>query len=58
VLPFFDQYALSHRVWSRDSRSIVLPLADIRPEPQITVIYADDSRSVELGPGAIAFWSP
>jgi TolB protein len=58
VLPFFDQYALSHRFWSRDSRSIVLPLADTRPEPQVTVIYADGSRSVELGPGAIAFWSP
>jgi TolB protein len=58
VLPFFDQYALSHRFWSRDSRSIVLPLADLRPEAHLTVIDADGSRSVELGPGAIAFWKP
>jgi TolB protein len=58
VLPFFDQYALSHRFWSRDSRSITLPLVDLRPDPHITVIRADGSAPVELGPGAIAFWSP
>jgi TolB protein len=58
VIPFFDQYALSHRFWSRDSRSIVLPLADLRPESHITVIDADGSRSFEVGPGAVAFWSP
>jgi TolB protein len=58
VMPYFDQYALSHRFWSRDSRSIVLPLADLRPDPHLTVIRADGSESRELGPGAIAFWSP
>jgi TolB protein len=58
VLPYFDQYVLSHRFWSRDSRSIVLPLADLRPEPHLTVIRADGSESRELVPGQIAFWSP
>ena len=58
VLPYFDQYALSHRFWSHDSRSIVLPLADTRPDATITVIKADGSESMEIGPGAIAFWRP
>ena len=26
VLPYFDQYALSHRVWSPDGASIALPV--------------------------------
>ncbi len=26
-LPFFDQYALSHRIWSPDSDAVVLPMA-------------------------------
>ena len=58
VLPYFDQYALSHRFWSPDSEAIVLPLVDDRPEPQITVIPADGSEPRALGPGTIAFWSP
>ena len=28
LLPYFDQYALSHRLWSPDSASILLPLVD------------------------------
>ena len=28
ILPYFDQYALSHRVWSPDGTSILLPVID------------------------------
>ena len=28
LLPYFDQYALSHRLWSPDSASLLLPLVD------------------------------
>jgi TolB protein len=58
VLPFFDQYALSHRLWSRDSTAIALPLTDDPAEPQIVVLPADGSPAREIAPGTIAFWSP
>jgi TolB protein len=58
VIPFFDQYALSHGLWSPDSRSIVLPVVDDEASVQITVfdIGAAAPRTVE--PGVVAFWSP
>lgn len=55
-LPYFDQYALSHRIWSPDSRSIVLP---VREEGQdvILVIPVDNGRPQLVAEGDIAFWS-
>jgi TolB protein len=56
-LPFFDQYALSHRVWSPDGRSLVLPVQ----EPEADVIYVvstADGRTRAVAEGAIGFWSP
>ncbi len=57
-LPFFDQYALSHRIWSPDSSSIVLPLVDDTGESRITLIPADGSPSHAIADGVAAFWSP
>ena len=58
VLPFFDQYALSHRFWSADGTSIVLPLDDDQGVSRVTVLPADGSEARVVGAGAIGFWSP
>lgn len=55
-LPYFDQYALSHRVWSPDSRSIVLPVRQ-EDASMILVVPADGSQPTQLAEGEIAFWS-
>jgi TolB protein len=57
-LPFFDQYALSHRVWSPASDAIVLPLVDDTSVSRITIVPADGSPSRVIGDGVSAFWSP
>ncbi len=58
-LPFFDQYALSHRVWAPDSSAVVLPVVDQAGRSQVVVVRADGGA----GPPPIAdavsgFWSP
>jgi len=55
-LPFFDQYALSHRVWSPDSSAIVLPVREA-DQDAILVVPAAGGRSFRLANGEIAFWS-
>ncbi len=57
-LPFFDQYALSHRLWSPAADAIVLPLVDDTNVPRITIVPADGSPSRVVGDGVSAFWSP
>jgi TolB protein len=57
VLPFFDQYALSHRFWSPDGRAIALPLVGAGDVTQITVIPADGSEPHVVANGDIGFWS-
>jgi TolB protein len=57
LLPYFDQYALSHRLWSPDSASIVLPLVD-GSETGLYVIPAEGSEPSRLVDAAIGFWSP
>ncbi len=58
VLPYFDQYALSHRVWAPDSASIVLPLVDGTGRTQIAVVPADGTDGRTIANGESAFWSP
>jgi TolB protein len=58
ILPYFDQYALSHRFWSPDSASIVLPLVDDTGRTKIMVVPADGTDSRSLVAGESAFWSP
>ncbi|MFW6068068.1 MAG: hypothetical protein ACOC9E_00655 [Chloroflexota bacterium] len=56
-LPFFDQYALSHRLWSPDSTALVLPiLEDDRARIYVAAIGGGDVR--HLTDGDMAFWSP
>jgi hypothetical protein len=58
MIPFFDQYALSHRIWSRNSRAILLPLANGTEPTHLVVIPADESTPSRVADGIIGFWSP
>lgn len=55
-LPFFDQYALSHRLWSPDSAALVLP-AELGGTPTVIRLDAADGRMTPLAPGVMAAWS-
>ena len=55
-LVFFDQYALSHNLWSPDSAQIVLPIV-ANGENQIVVISTKSGRTHQVGSGHMAFWS-
>jgi WD40 repeat protein len=57
-LPFADQYARSHRVWSPASDAIVLPLQDETGSSHITIVPADGSSETRIADGVAAFWSP
>lgn len=56
-LPFFDQYALSHRLWSPDSAALVLPILD-DDQARIYVAPLDGNEINPLTNGEMAFWSP
>jgi TolB protein len=55
-LPFFDQYALSHRIWSPDSSALVLPAREGSANV-VLVVPARGGRPYRLAEGDIAFWS-
>ena len=57
-LPYFDQYALSHRVWAPDSSSLLLPLADETGRVQLAALQPDGSPSTLRFDGDVGFWSP
>ena len=56
-LAYFDQYALSHRVWAPDSSSMLLPEIDQGGTTLVTVRFPDGRRPLAF-PGEIGFWSP
>jgi TolB protein len=58
ILPYFDQYALSHRFWAPDSSAIVLPLAEEDGLDRVVVIPADGGDPHEVATGWVGFWSP
>jgi TolB protein len=55
-LPFFDQYALSHRLWSPDSTALVLPI-QVQDEAHIFVVPVNGGQPQEIVQGDMAFWS-
>ncbi|MDQ6793772.1 MAG: hypothetical protein M3067_02895 [Chloroflexota bacterium] len=57
-LPFFDQYARSHRLWSPASDAVVLPLQDETGAGHVTIVPADGSKARPIADGVAAFWSP
>ncbi|MCP4419690.1 MAG: hypothetical protein GY805_24020 [Chloroflexi bacterium] len=56
-LPFFDQYALSHRIWSPNSDALVLPLEE-NGRNQIFIINIATGQKRFLANGSMPFWSP
>jgi TolB protein len=58
VLPFFDQYALSHRFWSPDSSAILLPLVREDGVVGIVVLPADGSEERRIAEGEMGTFSP
>lgn len=57
LLPFFDQYALSHRLWAPDGSSLLMPI--MLPDG-LTQLYAipADGGPVRTLDGIAGFWSP
>ena len=55
-LPFFDQYALSHSLWSPDSSALVLPVREEEGNV-ILVVPTTGGRPFRLAAGDVAFWS-
>lgn len=61
ILPFFDQYARSHRFWSPDSSHLVLAIDDPRRGAGIHVLAVDGpdaGQARRIADGTIGFWSP
>ncbi|HSN78640.1 MAG TPA: hypothetical protein VL334_26515 [Anaerolineae bacterium] len=56
-LPFFDQYALSHRIWSPASDALVLPMVDSSGASGIYVVPVASGEAVRVAEGTMAFWS-
>jgi TolB protein len=57
ILPYFDQYALSHRIWAPDSSAIALPGFGDGGD-QLYSIPADGSEPTPLKGAVFGFWSP
>ena len=58
ILPFFDQYALSHRLWSPDGSSVVVPVVSDDGVVHLTAVRADGTDTRVVTDGAMAFWRP
>ena len=58
LLPFFDQYALSHRYWASDCSAIALPISGDAGLEQVVVYPADGGEPRTVATGGIGFWSP
>lgn len=58
VLPYFDQYALSHRVWAADGSAIALPLASRDDGDQLAILSVDGSDPILVDSAVMGFWSP
>jgi TolB protein len=56
-LPYFDQYAHSHRLWSPDSQALVLPMMN-EDQARIYVVPASGRGLSPVADGGVAFWSP
>ena len=55
-LPFFDQYALSHSIWSPQSDAVVLPTINAQNAETITV-FPLDGLAQTIADGDTPFWN-
>ena len=58
LLPYFDQYALSHRFWAADSSLLALPLVGDDGVTRVVAIPPDGSASHPIAAAEVGFWSP
>jgi TolB protein len=56
-MTYFDQYALSHRLWAPDSSSFLLPVVDRGAVTRVEVAFPNGDQPVLIN-GVIGFWSP
>lgn len=56
LLPFFDQYALSHPLWSPDSQALIMPLVESGTD-RLYVIPVDRRQIWPVAEGSAGFWS-
>src|SRR5207247_9119032 len=56
-LTYFDQYARSHRVWSPDSTSLLVPVIDADGTTRITILFANADAPESID-GVSGLWSP
>lgn len=56
-IPFFDQYALSHRIWSPAGDALVLPMLDGNGSSAIHVVSVESGAATRVAEGTMAFWS-
>ena len=57
MLTYFDQYAVSHRLWAPDSSSILLPVNDADGTTRLAVMSRTGGPPRMID-GALGFWSP
>jgi TolB protein len=55
-LPFFDQYALSHRLWSPASDALVIPITE-GESSLLYIVPVNGESPTPVAPGSIGFWS-
>jgi TolB protein len=56
-LPFFDQYALSHRLWSPDGDALVVPMVETSGREAIYIVPTDGRAPQRIVDGSMASWS-
>lgn len=56
-LPYFDQYALSHRLWSPASDALLLPLTESDGTERVYLLPTGGQSPRPLVEGTIGFWS-
>jgi len=57
-LPYFDQYARSHEIWSPDGASLALNVLDEEGRDVIGILDVDAGTIRHLAPGTMPAWSP
>lgn len=57
-LPYFDQYALSHRIWAADSSALLLPVASNSGTDELLALPPDGAEPLRRLAGDAGFWSP
>jgi len=55
-LPYFDQYALSHRLWSPSSDALIIPIME-SDGSHLYLVPINGEEPVQIGDGEIGFWS-